>query len=44
MSPVPPVAHEIIWLVTTTVMASALAVTITSLVTDLITHHRQNNE
>jgi hypothetical protein len=29
---------------TTTVMASALAVTITSLVTDLIINHRQNNE
>lgn len=44
MSPVPPVAHEIIWLATTTAMASALAVTITSLVTDLIINHRQNNE
>ena len=44
MSPVPLVDPETIWLVTTTVTAIALAVTIGSLVTGLITHHRQNNE
>lgn len=44
MSPVQLVDHETIWLVMTTAMATALVVTIGSLVTDLITNHRQNNE
>ncbi len=38
------VGLETIWLVTTIITASALAVVIGSLVTDLITNHRQNNE
>lgn len=44
MSLAPLVDPGTIWLVTTTVTAIALAVTIGSLVMDLITNHRQNNK
>jgi hypothetical protein len=44
MSPALLVDQGIILPVTTMVTAIALAVTIGNLVTDLITHHRQNNE
>jgi hypothetical protein len=43
MSPVPLVDHRTIWLVMTTAMGTALAVSIGSLVTDLIIHHRNNH-
>jgi hypothetical protein len=43
MSPVPLVDHRTISLVMTMAMASALAVSIGSLVMDLITNHRKNH-